>query len=187
MSRLKSWTRRISVIWQRLDTTEKLVWTRPEVEALFIIGRSRAVDLMRVAGAEVGPNGELTITTSLLKFYVEHCPEAAAFLAEEARLRKVARELRAKSAASDRAVRFGAMISHKARPSDHYTKLETLTDMAIADGKLTIVFTDANDLAYKLYLLAKAEAANPQAFWQMVDAAAPKAKPSAAEESEMVL
>jgi hypothetical protein len=167
--RAKSWLARIPLIFQHLETDGQAFYTRAEVERLFIIGKSQATDLMKVAGATVHHGAEATVSRENLRFYLERCPEATVYLAEEARKEKQAQALREAAIVMERSTRFGEMIAGRAQPRDKYTTFEELVDLTIEDGKLTIVFSDAKDLAYKLYKLACAEAHEPEEFWKMCD------------------
>lgn len=170
MSRISSWTTRIPLILQHLATDAKPVYTRPEVAALFNIGRSRAADLMKIAGAEVRNGAEATVSRGNLRYYIERCPEAKAYLIEQERKEKLARQL--VQTAEDLRLR---QIEIPAQRSDRWARWKDLPNVELAPGRLTITFGDAGELLRSLLKISQAMANDFEAF---VEICAPTERPA---------
>lgn len=162
-SRVKSWTVRIPLILQHLETDSSPVYTRAEVEALFQIGRSRAIDLMHIAGAKIREGAEATVSRDNLQYYIERSPEAHAFLVEEERKKKLAAKLRQTS----EELRQRGVPIPGLKPSDEWTKWTDLPNVAVTPGLMQVVFDDQTNLIHTLWMISKAIANEPDVFREM--------------------
>jgi hypothetical protein len=170
--RLKSWISRVPYILEQLNSVTPTVYTRREVEQLFTIRKVKAIDLMRVAGARIEHGMEAEVTRENLKFYVEHCPEAISYYAEQARRKRMARDLLEKESARDAIVRFSQMIASRLKPADQRIEFDSkkLAEcLSIGPGILTLRFSDSHDLAYKMALLAMAGHNDGETLWGKCD------------------
>jgi hypothetical protein len=130
---------------------------------------------MNTAEADIRNGTEATVSRGSLLLYVQSCPEAAAYYAEQARLKEMADRLRARKAAQASALRFGQMIAAKLKPRDQYVKVERIPGLTLEPGRLSLEFADRRDGAYSLALIALAEARDPEAFWKRCE---PPRKPA---------
>jgi hypothetical protein len=162
MPRIKSWSGRIPVILQHLDTDAWRFYTRPAVEVLFEIGRSQATDLMHIAGA-VRDGVQGVVTRENLRYYVGHCPEAVAYLTEQDRKRKLANRLQQ----SAEELRQKAIPIPGAGPEDEWTRWEDLGNVALELGLMRITFHDYADLMHTLWMISRAMTNGPEAFRAM--------------------
>lgn len=162
MPRIKSWSPRIPVILQHLETDAWRFYTRPAVEVLFEIGRSQATDIMRIAGG-VRDGAQIVVTRENLRYYVERCPEAHAFLAEENRKRKLAKRLQ--QSAED--LRQRAVPIPGVGPEDEWVKWQNLGNVALESGLMRITFQGYADLMHTLWLISRAMTNGPEAFRAM--------------------
>lgn len=160
MPRVKSWVERIPLILQHLETDAKAVYTRAEVEVLFIIGRSQATNLMKIAGAQVRNGAEAAVGRDSLRYYVERCPEAAAFLAEQERKKKLAKRLHQTA----EELRLKDVKIPGVKPRDEWTRWRDLPNVSITPGTIQIVFADEADLLHTLMQMLKAVANEPDVF-----------------------
>jgi hypothetical protein len=155
-----------------LQTDTQEVYTRVDVAELFIIGRSRAADLMKVAGAEVRNGTEATVSRSNLRYYVERCPEAKAFLAEQERRDKLARQL--KQTAEELRLRE---IQVPADLRDTWTRFKDLPNVELAPTRLCITFHGTAELLRTLMRVAQAMANEFERFVEICDPAVPPPPP----------
>ena len=172
LPRKSTWIDRIPLILQHLQTDTQEVYTRPEVAALFILGLSRAADLMKVAGAEVKHGVEATVSRSNLRYYVERCPEARVFLAEQERKEKMARKL--VQTAEDLRLRE---VEVPAEPRDQWTRFKDLPNVELAPGRLCIQFNGTAELLRTLMRVAAAMANEFERFSEICDPAVKPARP----------
>ena len=157
MPRVKSWSGRIPLILQHLEADTQAGYTRAELSGLFIIGRSQAANLMKIVGAEIRNGTEGTVSRTDLRRYVEHCPEARAFLDEVERKRKLARRL----VQTTEEMRQKAVPIPGTTPADEWTRWQDLANVSIEPGLMRIIFSDPDDLAHTLWMVAKAMANEP--------------------------
>ena len=170
MSRISSWTERIPLILQHLETDAQAVYTRPEIVALFKIGRSRAADLMKIAGAEVRNGTEATVGRSNLRYYVERCPAAKAFLVEQARKEKLARQL--VQTAAD--VRQREIEVPGVTRQDKWARWKDLANVDLKPGRCVITFEDAEDFLRTLQKISVAVANEFDEFMVRCERPVPK-------------
>jgi hypothetical protein len=148
---------------QHLETDAQPLYTRAEVATLFQIGSSRAADLMHIAGAEIRNGRAATVSRTNLRFYIERCPEARAFLSEEERKRKLAKRLR--QTAEDLRQKSVGILD--AKPADEWTRWQDLPNVALEPGMMRIMFLDQQALLHTLWLISRAMANEPDVFLEM--------------------
>jgi hypothetical protein len=179
LPRLKSWISRIPHILQQLEPGGPSAFTRDQVGSLFDIRKVAATDLMRVAGATIRNGVEAEVSRENLKFYVERCPEAISYYAEQARRKRMAREMLEKEAARESIVRFSGLIADRLKPADQRIEFDSkkLDEcLSISPGILTLRFSGFRDLAYKLALLSMAGVNDTESLCQKCEPPKPKAK-----------
>jgi hypothetical protein len=176
MPRIKSWSTRIPLILQHLWSDPQRLYTRQDVEALFITGRSQAADLMQIAGSTVRNGLPAVVTRENLRYYVEHGPEAAAYLTEQDRKRKLAKRLQQ----TTEELRQKAIPIPGAEPADEWTKWEDLANVAVEPGMMRIAFYGYVELLNTLWLVSRAMANEPEALRGMCAADAPADSPRTA-------
>ena len=179
MPRLKSWISRVPHILEQLNSVTPALYTRREIEQLFTIRKVKALDLMRVAGARIEHGMEAEVSRENLKFYVERCPEAISYYAEQARRKRMAREMLEKEAARESIVRFSGLIADRLKPADQRIEFDSkkLDEcLSIVPGILTLRFSGFRDLAYKLALLSMAGVNDTESLCQKCEPPKPKAK-----------
>lgn len=155
MPRPKPWISSIPFILKAVKESDQREYTRPEVEKLFNIGRTAALELMNVVGSKLAgdsPDGGLVVSKSKLVAYLSYGPEAAAGARELARRAKVAKTL--ESAAEGQRLR-SIELRGVARDAADYL-LKDLANVSISPGLLMVVFSDAVDLLSQLYKLVQA-------------------------------
>lgn len=170
MPRVKSWKDRIPLIIQHLDSACLEEYTRIDIERLFIIGRSRATDLMKIAGATVRPGAEASVSRKNLRYYVERCPEAKQFLDEQERKAKVDAKLQ--QAAGDlrlRSVAIPGVSEKQFHEMAFQARWEDLTNVVFERGIVHIAFTDEADLLQTLVEMNRAMVNEPELFRQMCE------------------
>src|ERR1035437_4637248 len=165
---IKSWSGRIPLILQHLETDTWRFYTRRDVEVLFGVGRSQAIDLMHIAGADVRNGAQTTATRENLRYYVERCPEAQAYLDEQDRKRKLATRLQQTS----EELRQRAIPIPGVKPADEWTKWEDLPNVAVEPGLMRIAFYGYVELLNTLWLVSRAMANEPEALRGMCAPAA---------------
>jgi hypothetical protein len=87
-----------------------------------------------------------------LRYYVERCPEAHAYLAEEERKRKLAKRLQQ----TTEELRLKATPIPDAKPADEWTRWQDLAGVSLEPGVMRIVFADQRDLLHTLWLVSRA-------------------------------
>jgi hypothetical protein len=153
------------LILQHLEVDTQSSYTRLEIQQLFIIGRSQAIDLMRIAGADVKVGTETTVSRDNLRYYVQRSPEAKGFLAELARKRILAEKMRQTS----EELRARAIPIPGVKPQDEWTRWRDLPNVAIRPGSMRIAFSAPDDLIHVLWQLSKAIANEPEVFQRMCE------------------
>lgn len=164
------------MILQHLETETKDVYKTRDVQKLFLVGRSQAAGIMGAAGAVMRKGSVSIVSRDALLFFVRTCPETEAAVKEHDRKVRLARRLELELKNREYVRRFGALIGPLQKPLDAYTRFPDLVDTSIRDGALTIYFSSTADLANKIYLLAIAEANQPDEFDRLTTEAAPKQK-----------
>lgn len=160
MARPKSWIPRITQIIGYLEADTLDIYKRVDVERLFQISASQAKELMTVAGAR--PGQELRIFRSNLLFYVRNSEEGVGALRELERQKRFALKL---SSMSRDAVAKNA-LHIQVKPGDEWIRFQDLPTVSFDAGRLTVRFTDTEDLCRQLMLLAKAATNEPDVFRQ---------------------
>lgn len=168
MPKIKSWSARIPVILQHLEADTQRLYTRQDLEALFGIGRSQASDLMLISGATVRNGLPAVATRENLRYYVERCPEAQAYLDEQDRKRKLAKRLQQ----TTEELRQKAIPIPGVKPADEWTKWEDLPNVAVEPGLMRIAFYGYVELLNTLWLVSRAMANEPEALRGMCAPAA---------------
>lgn len=159
MPAVKSWFPRIPLILQHLESSAQAVYTRAELQTLFQIGRSQAAALMQIAGGEV--HGiEATVSRDNLRYYVTRCPEADAYIKEQARQDALAKQLQL---TSEEKRQRGAEISGTA-PQDEWTRWGQIANVSFEPGVMRIAHSGQADLLHTLWLMSKALANEPKEF-----------------------
>lgn len=162
--RKASWFRRIPLILHQLDIDAKPVYTRPEVGALFNLGRSQALDLMKIAGAESTNGLDTTVSRDNLRWYVMRCPEAKQFLQEMEDGDRLARKLaQAIETRNLKAIETG-FTEWEFAALKLLTKWTDVRNVAFEPGVLRIAFSDQRDLLKTLVLMVTAMCNQPDEF-----------------------
>lgn len=162
--RVKSWFSRIPLILQHLEKSTQGEFTRSEVSALFKTGRSQATDLMKTAGAEVRQGEEATVSRDALRWYVERCPEAAAFLKDLRRKEELAKQL----VQTTEEMRLRAVKLPPLKPEDEWTKWADIANLDVAPGMVRIAVASEEDFCITLQLIAKAMLNQPEEFARLI-------------------
>jgi hypothetical protein len=143
-----------------LETDPQGLYTRRYVETLFEIGRSQASDLMQIAGATVRNGLPAVVTRENLRYYVERCPEAQAFLGEQDRKRKLAKRLQQ----SAEELRQRAVPIPGVKPADEWVLLGDVRNVQVGPGLMQITFGTQTELLLTLWLVSRAMANEPEAL-----------------------
>ena len=160
MPTIKSWSGRIPLILQHLETDTWRFYPRRDVEVLFGVGRSQAIDLMHIAGADVRNGAQTTATRENLRYYVERCPEAQAYLDEQDRKRKLATRLQQTS----EELRQRAIPIPGVEPEDEWVKWVDLPHVRIEPGLMLIAFDGFHGLLHSLWMISRAMENEPEAL-----------------------
>src|SRR6185312_5998258 len=97
MARPRPWINDIPRILKALEVATEQSFSRRDIQALFGIGRSAAVELMNVAGVTQGSEGHNVSRRNLLQ-YVKYHPDFQVAIQEQARRAKLAEKLHAANA-----------------------------------------------------------------------------------------
>lgn len=152
MARPKPWIARLPLIVERLrDPSAVEVLSRKDVETLFSIGRSAALELMEVVGLAPESNGHGLVTRGKLLDYLTYGPEAQAAEQEARRRHNLAVKL--KAAGEDQQLR---RVQIPVTSADEWCTLNDLPNVSIEPGMLKVAFSSPEELAADLYRLAKA-------------------------------
>ena len=147
---------------KQLETLERNLVTRKDVERLFGVGRARAAVLMRSFGAELTGNN-LTLTRERLISELQGRHESQAFRDEEERRTHVELELR-------RARRRGVRVTVAAETLG--VRLEGLPDeVTVEGGRIEVRFQNAKEAVVRLFALAQALTNDYDEFEKLVEAA----------------
>lgn len=176
MPKIKSWSARIPVILQHLGLDGRALYTRAEIERMFELGRSQATDIMHIAGSDIRNGAQATVSADNLRYYVEHCPEAQAFLDEEDRKAKLAKRLQQ----TTEELRQRAIPIPGAGPADEWTHWRDLTNVALEQGLMRIAFSSYDELLRSLWLISRALANEPEPLRGMCAPAAAAEAPRGA-------
>jgi hypothetical protein len=158
MARLKPWIGRIPQLLQYFREEEQAKYQRREIQEIFGISSSTAIELMHVVGCKFDPkiadSGALVCSREKLVDYLTYGPEAQQAAQEALRRAKLAEKLNA--AAKDQGLR-SIKLMDRAQTRDWL--LKDLANVNIENGVCTIVFTDAVDLLKQIYMLVQAAGA----------------------------
>jgi hypothetical protein len=177
MPRPKPWISKIPHILKQLRESDQPSYTRLEVQALFEISSSPALELMHVVGCRLDrgrADGALVTTREKLIDYLTFGPEAQAAATEAARRAKLATKLNA--AAKDQKLRHIELMD---RDQVRDWLLRDLANVSIENGVCTVVFSNAVDLMTQLYKLVQAAGVEWDAFEKMCELRAPAGAPAA--------
>ena len=158
MARRKPWIDRIPQILKLVQESECEAYYRQDVEKLFLIGRSAALDLMNIVGAKLLDAG-LATSKNRLAAYLTISSEAQEATRERTRRASLAETL--SKAAADQRLRAIELPGVR-RDIDYL--LKDLANVSIHDGVCTVVFSDAQDLMAQLYKLVQAAAGDWDLF-----------------------
>ncbi len=172
--RTSTWSLRTLEILRHLETDAHDPYTRKEVEVLFQVSRASATRLMKRAGAAMCNGVAAAVSRVCLRIYVSTCPELAEARAAEERNLRIER-VRTQKLASRRLTEMAMKYPVEG------ARFRDLPAVYIADGKLTIEFTDGHDCICKVWELSKAIANETDLFLKMCEPnseATPKATAS---------
>jgi hypothetical protein len=180
MARLKPWIGRIPQLLQYFREEEQAKYQRREIQEIFGISSSPAIELMHVVGCKFDPkiadSGALVCSREKLVDYLTYGPEAQQAAQEALRRAKLAEKLNA--AAKDQKLRTIELMD---RSQVQDWLLKDLANVNIENGICTVVFSSAVDLMQQLYKLVQAAGSEWDAFEKICELRAqPAESPSGA-------
>ena len=145
---------------RQLETLDRDLLTRRDVERLFGVSRARAAQLMQTFGAALTGNQRTLPRTQLLRQLRRHRTRAA-FRGEEARRTRLVAELR-----QARLTGIRVAVPREARAA----RLSGLPDgVSVEPGRIEVRFSGAKDAVGRLFALAQALTHDYEQFEALVD------------------
>ena len=159
MAAPKSWLHKVPEILELLAAIETPVIDRAAFERIFAVRRRRAIQLMQGFGAMQA--GQSLVLDRLALINLLECVQAGAEFAQETRRRQKVTE----ALESARRLRRAAAVKLLVPPVVDGARLPP--SVSLQPGLLQVEFSGAKDLLGKLYTVARAAAADFDAFQEI--------------------